>query len=132
MEACAQCGRVIGQSEMPFVHQQLVVCRDCHDRMNITSTPAATERFIVEPESHDRIEKSYLPGIFHFLAIVSFIAAFAVGANVGQKDAAAGWIVFTSGCLSGLLLLAIVRVLDCLTESVQQLRQIAGYLDSKR
>ena len=43
IEACVKCGRTIGQSETPFVYQQLVVCRDCHEWLTISSAEPQTE-----------------------------------------------------------------------------------------
>jgi hypothetical protein len=68
---------------------------------------------------------------FVFFALVSFCGAVLGGLAIGSKDPVFGCIIFASGCMGGLFLLALAKVLDYLFEVVQRLRQILRHLESK-
>jgi hypothetical protein len=97
-------------------------------------SPTAPQPVAPQPASitSEEIKLPALSAIFDFIAIVNFIVAVAGGIAIGKDNAFVGGWVFASGCLSGLFLLALSKVLDYLSESVQRLRQIVRHLDSKR
>lgn len=93
---------------------------------------ATPEHRVPVEKPADHIEQSTLAAVIWFIAFLNFIGAILGGMVVGSDSAAAGWIVFSSGCLGGLLLLALARVLDYLAEAVHWLRKILRVLESKR
>lgn len=44
MERCGRCGRLISSAETPFVWDDRVVCRECHEELSAPAAPGAHDR----------------------------------------------------------------------------------------
>jgi hypothetical protein len=95
-------------------------------------TVAVPEPPALAKKPADHVEESTLAAVITYVAFFDFLAAVLGGVAVGNTNVAAGWVVFSSGCLGGLLLLALAKVLDYLAEAVHRLRQILRVLESKK
>jgi hypothetical protein len=70
------------------------------------------------------LEDSAVAGFLTFIATLELIAAPIAGLIVGSDNAQAGWVIFLSGVVSGLILLGFARVIDNTSLSAQRLRRI--------
>ncbi len=59
-----------------------------------------------------------------FIAVLEFIAAPIAGLGVGSDDTLAGWVIFLSGVISGLIFLGFARVIEHAHEAAQRLHRI--------
>jgi hypothetical protein len=74
------------------------------------------------------IEGSAVADALTCVAVLEFIAAPIAGIGVGSGNTLAGWVIFLSGVISGLILLGFAKVIDHTSQSAQRLLRIERLL----
>jgi hypothetical protein len=70
------------------------------------------------------VEESRVSLALTVIAVLEFIGAPIAGLGVGSDDTFAGWIVFLTGVISGLIFLGFARVIQNTFDSSQRLRRL--------
>jgi len=97
------------------------------------SPPAPTQSVSSQPASSSNpLEPPMLSVVFTVIAFLEFVAAVLCGTILGSKNALTGWLLFSSGILGGLFLLALAQILQRLYEAVQLLKTIGQHLEAKK
>lgn len=81
--------------------------------------PTQPSKFSLPP-----IQDSAVASALTVIAVLEFIGAPIAGLGVGSDNMFAGWIVFISGLISGLILLGFSRVIQNTFESSQRLKRL--------
>lgn len=70
------------------------------------------------------VKESSVANALASIAVIEFVVSVIAGVVVGEEKGAAGWLVFFSGVIGGLILLGFSKVIEHSYESAQRLRRI--------
>lgn len=90
--------------------------------------PVATVQFFGAAQ---KIEEPNIAQIFTILAAIEFVASPVAGMVFGSNDPKIGFLVFAVGMLNGLFFVALAKVIVCLNESAERLREIETLLRNR-
>lgn len=90
----------------------------------ITETPAS--KSVLPP-----IENSIVASALSLIAVLELIGAPIAGLGVGSDNTFAGWMVFVSGIVSGLIFLGFSRVIQNTFESSQRLKRLEMLIERR-
>jgi len=77
------------------------------------------------------VEESGVAQALMIIAALELVIAPLAGLGVGCDNTSAGWLIFVSGIVSGLILLGFARVVEHTNESSQRLRRIEMLIQNK-
>ena len=127
---------------------QLIDCPTCKETIEVPfrsrtpDTPKVPEPLLVPPPKPPEppeaptpieqspvfklppVEDSVVASFLTIIAALQLIAAPVAGLIIGSGSPQAGWLVFLSGVVSGLILLGFARVIENTSQSAQRLQRI--------
>jgi len=108
------------------------MCGDCFKagKVREASEPvlpasAAAQKLVLPP-----IQDSVVAIALTVIAVLEFIGSPIAGLAVGQGNPEAGWLVFVSGVISGLILLGFAQVIQNTFETSQRLQRLEMIIES--